>query len=157
MNITGSYDMTLDEIEEASKYIKGEANDDADIFFGVVYDENCGEEVHVTVIATGIDSAPAEEEALPKSGPTTSGKREYANVVKIRDISPEEAGETWTVRLNGERLDLDTPTFQRIGKSLPDESEDTVQDRQKKKKGLFGKLGFRENLEIPTFMRVKAD
>ena len=55
MNITGPLDMTMEEVEEASNYIKNEVNDDAEIFWGMVLDDGLEDEVQVTVIATGID------------------------------------------------------------------------------------------------------
>jgi len=55
MNITGPADMTMEEVEEASNYIKNEVNDDAEIFWGMVLDDDLVDEVQVTVIATGID------------------------------------------------------------------------------------------------------
>ncbi len=98
MNITGPSDMTMEEIDEASNYIKGEVDGEAEIFWGVVFDENMGDEVQITVIATGIDKEPEKKE----------------KVVKLRDVTADDAKDPWTVRgLNGENLDI--PTFQRVG------------------------------------------
>jgi cell division protein FtsZ len=56
INITGSKDMPLDEIEESISLIHEEAHDDANIIFGTVFDEEMGDEVKITVIATGFDN-----------------------------------------------------------------------------------------------------
>ena len=48
MNLTGPHDMTMEEIDEASTYIKGEVHPDAEIFWGVVFDDSMGDEVQVT-------------------------------------------------------------------------------------------------------------
>lgn len=53
INITGSSDMTMHDIQEASSLIQEEAHEDAHIIFGAVLDDNMGEDVRVTVIATG--------------------------------------------------------------------------------------------------------
>ncbi len=53
INITGSENMTLYEVNEASTLIQEDAHDDAHIIFGAVIDESMGENVMVTVIATG--------------------------------------------------------------------------------------------------------
>ena len=144
MNITGSPDMSMDEIDEASTYIKGEVDCDADIFWGVVFDENMGDEIQITVIATGID------------------KDHYNKVVRLRDITPQEAHDPWTVRVNGENAEqtleqgLDTPTFQRF----KDESDVQGEGEGKLnhgKKSFFKKPFFKENLDYPTFLRAKAD
>jgi len=55
LNITGSSDMTLDEINEASSLIQAEAHEDANIIFGTVVDESLADEIRVTVIATGFE------------------------------------------------------------------------------------------------------
>jgi len=66
INITGSSDMTIHDVNEASTLIHEEAHADAHIIFGAVIDEEMGEEVRVTVIATGFGKA--EEARLPKDG-----------------------------------------------------------------------------------------
>jgi cell division protein FtsZ len=53
VNITCGRDMPLREIREAVSLVEKESNDDANIIFGAVIDENMQEEVKVTVIATG--------------------------------------------------------------------------------------------------------
>ncbi len=55
INVTGSSNMTLHEISEASKIIQEEAHEDANILFGAVIDENMKDEMRVTVIATGFN------------------------------------------------------------------------------------------------------
>jgi len=57
INITGSSDMTLHEISEASTLIQEAVHEDANIIFGSVVDEAMGENLRVTVIATGFDHA----------------------------------------------------------------------------------------------------
>ena len=57
INITGSSSMTLHEISEASTLIQEAAHEDANIIFGAVVDETMGEQLRVTVIATGFDNA----------------------------------------------------------------------------------------------------
>jgi cell division protein FtsZ len=55
INITGSKDMPLDEIEDAIALIQAEAHDDANIIFGTVLDETMEDGVKITVIATGFE------------------------------------------------------------------------------------------------------
>lgn len=139
MNITGPVDMTMEEIDEACNYIREEAHAEADIFWGVVFDENMGDEVQVTVIATGID-----KEVRNNSN----------NIVKIREVTPEDiASGDWTVRVAGQSLEM--PTFQRKGLD-PNAAGDRTQSRSGKR-GLFGKTFAKDDLDYPTFLRVKAD
>ncbi|MDO8427396.1 MAG: cell division protein FtsZ [Deltaproteobacteria bacterium] len=64
INITGSSDMTIHDVDEASSLIREEAHEDAHIIFGAVIDDSMGDEVRVTVIATGFGKA--EEVRTPK-------------------------------------------------------------------------------------------
>jgi hypothetical protein len=57
INITGGPDLTLHEVNEASSLIQQAAHEDANIIFGSVIDPNLSEEVRITVIATGFNSA----------------------------------------------------------------------------------------------------
>jgi cell division protein FtsZ len=53
INITGSSSLKLSEVNEASTLIQNSAHEDANIIFGAVLDEKLGDEVKITVIATG--------------------------------------------------------------------------------------------------------
>lgn len=53
INVTGGSDLTLWEVNEASTLITEAAHEDAEIIFGAVIDEEMGDKVSVTVIATG--------------------------------------------------------------------------------------------------------
>ncbi len=53
INITGSSSLKLTEVNEASSIIQNAAHEDANIIFGAVQDETMGDDVKITVIATG--------------------------------------------------------------------------------------------------------
>ncbi len=55
INITGGPDLTLFEVNAASSIIRESADDDANIIFGAVIDDNLTDEMKITVIATGFD------------------------------------------------------------------------------------------------------
>ncbi len=55
INITGGPDLTLFEVNAASTIIRESADEDANIIFGAVIDENMHDEMKITVIATGFD------------------------------------------------------------------------------------------------------
>jgi cell division protein FtsZ len=63
INITGSPDLSLHEVNEAATLIQEEAHEDANIIFGAVIDERMGDEIRITVIATGFDQASADARA----------------------------------------------------------------------------------------------
>lgn len=56
INVTGGPQMVLSEIEDAIGMIEAEADDNADIIWGSVIKEDLGDEIRITVIATGFDS-----------------------------------------------------------------------------------------------------
>ena len=55
INITGSEDMDLEDVETAANLVQEAAHPDANIIFGATFDENMDDEIRVTVIATGFD------------------------------------------------------------------------------------------------------
>jgi len=63
INITGSSSLKLSEVNEASSLIQSAAHEDANIIFGAVLDESMGEEVKITVIATGFRDQMPERRA----------------------------------------------------------------------------------------------
>jgi cell division protein FtsZ len=67
INITGGQELTLWEVNEASMLIQEEMNVDADVIWGWVVDEALGENVRVTVIATGL---PPKDSLRAKAQPT---------------------------------------------------------------------------------------
>lgn len=92
VNVTGGPDLSLFEVNEASMLITDAAHEDAEIIFGAVINENMGEEVRVTVIATGFGHGAAR----PSLGATT---------VAAPTISP-------TATSYGQSVGLDLPAFQ---------------------------------------------
>jgi cell division protein FtsZ len=158
MNITGPSDMTMDEIDEASNYVKEEVSEDAEIFWGVVFDDTADNEVRVTIIATGIDDNGNAISNLRGNIPRKVSRDDYNNVVNIRDLTPDETEQSWTVRKDGEAIEnLDIPTFQRLG-SQPSAFANKG-EVNKERKGIFGKLrnNLKDSLDHPTFLRLKAD
>ena len=66
INVTGSMDIGLEEVEQAASLVQQAVHPDALTIFGATFDENMDDEIRVTVIATGFDKIPAGE--LPKIG-----------------------------------------------------------------------------------------
>ena len=56
-NITGGADMTMSEVDEASRIISKAADPDANIIFGATIDETLRDQIKITVIATGFDES----------------------------------------------------------------------------------------------------
>ena len=55
VNVTGASDIGLDEVYEAANMVKELVHPDANTIFGATFDDSLGDEIRVTVIATGFD------------------------------------------------------------------------------------------------------
>ncbi len=66
INITGGDDMTLFEVDQAANRIREEVDEDANIIFGSSTDESLTGQMRVSVVATGIDTPKAEQQARPR-------------------------------------------------------------------------------------------
>lgn len=90
LNITGGPDLTLFEAQDASEIVSTAAGEDVNIIFGTAINPNLGDEVVVTVIATGIDdeAEAAASKQLPGRGHQVSAPREKPAAPKI--LTPEE-------------------------------------------------------------------
>lgn len=118
-NVTGGPDMTLYEVNQAAAIIKETAHPDVNLIFGAVIDQNMGDELRITVIATGFErtaSAPArriEEKPLrndlrqPVSRPPESHNNREMSAGAIS--ANKTIFEPRTVNTD----DLDVPTFLR--------------------------------------------
>ena len=131
MNITSNTDLTMEEMTEASDRIYNEVGEDADIIWGTAVDDSIGNEMRVTVIATGIDS-----------GPDTSIKDELRG--KVRDITLDDINDA---------VDYDEPTFIRRKHAVGESSGGTYRGYR----GIVVDNADLSNLDVPTFLRRKAD
>ncbi len=131
MNITASSKtLSLDEVDQASSLIQQEAHEDANIIWGTVFDDSVGEEIRVTVIATGIGADAPLHCPIDRSV-----------------VTPIEAAKKKTVSLAGPEEELPVHTLPRYKVSQAGEGR-TVKSLDEIDMDV---------LEIPTFLRKKAD
>jgi cell division protein FtsZ len=108
-NVTGGSDLSLFEINQAASIIRESAHPDVNLIFGAVIDETMGDEIRITVIATGFDHSMPMVRSMgrPVSQPTSSGslRRETAPV----SSQPKPASTEPPYRVN----DIDVPAFLR--------------------------------------------
>ena len=76
LNISGSSELGIFEVNEAAQIISDAADPDANIIFGSVIDESLGDSVQVTVVATGFNSSTKN---VPEFGKTTTAARPATN------------------------------------------------------------------------------
>jgi len=139
INITGGPTLSLHEVNEAATLIQEEADDDANIIFGAVIDEHMGDEVRITVIATGFGSLDRVREPVrPAERETERPDARRPGVV--REL-PKEGGRR-VVRL-GTIEDGDNPRFVPRGENEGEQAGDAG--------------GADSQYDIPTFLRKQAD
>ena len=86
VNITGSMDIDLDDIETAAGLVHEAAHPDANIIFGAAFDENMDDEIRVTVIATRFDDRPTGRNGGLFSGTTEKpGEKAVQPAVEVVD------------------------------------------------------------------------
>ncbi|MEQ1644148.1 MAG: cell division protein FtsZ, partial [Pyrinomonadaceae bacterium] len=103
INVTGGPNMVLGEVEDAIGMIEQEADDNADIIWGSVIRDDMGDEIRITVIATGFDSAIVDKLPKPRNENThavaAAASPKASEIMLPADLLPVE--------------NLDTPTFMR--------------------------------------------
>lgn len=136
MNITCNSDLTMEEMTEASERIYSEVGEDAEIIWGAVIDDSVGEEMRVTVIATGINS-----------GHEMVAERRRENTLRrtIKEFKRPEPPKP---------VDYDEPAFLRKKSKEPETTSGPVADLIKGRKNADIDPA---DLDIPTFLRRKAD
>ena len=132
LNITGGPNLSLHEVTEASGIIEQAVDKDANIIFGAVVDERLGEEVVITVIATGFEQ-----------------ERQAAQQAVRQTTLPSVASKEAPVReLHAKPKPAERPAFLRRGTASRD-TADRVSDRTM--------LATEDEWDVPTFLRRQAD
>jgi cell division protein FtsZ len=94
INVTGSSSLKLNEVVAASTLIQDAAHEDANIIFGAVQDERMGDDVKITVIATGFrDEAPERRERMLGEAYAGASAGEYAPRITQRPAAATFASE----------------------------------------------------------------
>ncbi|WP_439646269.1 cell division protein FtsZ [Lentilactobacillus kisonensis] len=83
LNITGGPDLSLFEAQDASDIVSQAATSDVNIIFGTSIDESLGDEVRVTVIATGIDKKRADQDRLASRRTRTARPQTTADHIQL--------------------------------------------------------------------------
>ncbi len=99
INFTGGPDMVLEEVENAIGIIEAEADESADIIWGTVIKEDMGDDIKITVIATGFESQAAVQAPPVKAREAHAVARSASEIMLPPDLLPAE--------------NLDVPTFMR--------------------------------------------
>ena len=176
-NITASMDISTDEIAEIGDIIADATPEDTNIIFGVVYDENIGDELRLTVIATGID--PSATVVQPVAEPVKSSSvtkfpgsqaAQAARPMEAPQAPASEQPRPRPVRQRGDWIpqnsypqggygpysaqdQFEKPTYLRTGATLGQQP----MPRRQHNPGHEDFTYSEEDFEIPTFIRTQAD
>ena len=176
-NITASMDISTDEIAEIGDIIADATPEDTNIIFGVVYDESIGDELRLTVIATGID--PSATVVQPVAEPVKSSSvTKFPGSQAAQAARPMEAPQAPAyeqprprpVRQRGDWIpqnsypqggygpysaqdQFEKPTYLRTGATLGQQP----MPRRQHNPGHEDFTYSEEDFEIPTFIRTQAD
>lgn len=176
-NITASMDISTDEIAEIGDIIADATPEDTNIIFGVVYDENIGDELRLTVIATGIDPSATVVQPVPepvKSSSVTkfpgSQAAQAARPMEAPQAPAYEQPRPRPVRQRGDWIpqnsypqggygpysaqdQFEKSTYLRTGATLGQQP----MPRRQHNPGHEDFTYSEEDFEIPTFIRTQAD
>jgi len=117
-NVTGGPNMTLFEVNQAAAIIRETTHPDVNMIFGAVIDPNMGDDIRITVIATGFERTSMPRRALERQPRTESRRtdsglylRPSESVSVHADTQPGEAKSATMSPVSND--DLDIPTFLR--------------------------------------------
>ena len=93
VNVTGSMDIGLEEVETAANLVQQAAHPDALIIFGAAFDDTLEDEIRVTVIATGFEEKKPKESAAGSAAASgDSSKERFDNMfLKPKEEEKEES------------------------------------------------------------------
>lgn len=123
-NVTGGYDMSMSEIQEAAEIITSAVSPDANIIFGATLKPELEDELIITVIATGFDSDFFDEQATEMDHPTADKPQvaeEAVDAINMdldqsevaADFARESDNDIWNNPPQEDDDESDTPAFLR--------------------------------------------
>jgi cell division protein FtsZ len=154
-NISGSSNLSLYEVTEAAEEIRASADPEANIIFGTSFNERLGDEVMITVIATGFDTNRRRESSRRESAAHGHDARDVRP--SIRSEQPRERD--FLQELERQRQSTDSPREDRFDRQSGDERAAATSVRVERSVGVPTSAPRRtydaEDLEIPSFLRRK--
>ncbi|MHB0989632.1 MAG: cell division protein FtsZ [Bellilinea sp.] len=115
-NVTGGNNLTLFEVNQAAAIIKETAHPDVNLIFGAVIDPNMGEEVRITVIATGFDRPSSGRSPLLETRPAAREATQPIAASSLTNKAERPAPTSTPIEFQPHVMntnDLDIPAFLR--------------------------------------------
>jgi len=140
--VTGGPNMTLFEVNQAAAIIRETAHPDVNMIFGAVIDPNMGEEIRITVIATGFERA-----AMPRR---IEQQRPAANTPRQQD-QQRPAGNS--PRQQEQQRPSQGIAVERPGESVSVSAAPSMPAISINAPEFKAQPSYQEDLDIPTFLR----
>ncbi|MEM7495246.1 MAG: cell division protein FtsZ [Myxococcota bacterium] len=137
VNVTGGPSLSLHEVNTAVELITEAAHEDANIIFGYVVDDKMGDEVSITVIATGFDAAQTSASAAEQSA------RQSLHAGTAQGLTPAQASNPWARPV--------TPMQGRAG--AQEGRVSVLSPVESKSRALQGNGRKDREYDVPTFLR----
>lgn len=157
LSVAGGSDLGLHEVYEANSMVEDKADEDVNLIWGTIIDDNLGDEVRVTIVATGFDAATnavaeSAREQAPASPASTSGSPSVpAAPAEEPTPAPSERGSLFAERdrrreeETSARHRLDSPRRREGGSGLFTHREEEREWRRRDDDG--------DELDVPDFLR----
>jgi len=131
-NVTGGPNMTLFEVNQAAAIIRETAHPDVNMIFGAVIDPNMGDEIRITVIATGFERA-----SMPRR--IVEQPRQMNSSSSRQQDQPRATQQSIPVERQQEQISINTaPSIPAANVNPPE---------------FKAQPSYQEDLDIPTFLR----
>ena len=144
INITGGPQMGLKEVNEAAEYIRDFADPGANIIFGAGIDDELGDSIRITVIATGFEGAEQVAEKKPENA-----VRQTIGSMKAQKSEPKGPEMNWYERPRTRKPEYSNP--------LPDGEEVTPHITRKDLNKAEYNPKEKNNLDLPSFLRNRGE
>ena len=139
-NVTGGPNMTLFEVNQAAAIIRETSHPDVNMIFGAVIDPNMGDEIRITVIATGFERAGIPRRIVER--PATTAARPESNTSRPIGVQLQRPAEMAVSVSNAASQSASSSSVQ-----LP------VQQPSAPQPDFKPQTTYQEDLDIPTFLR----
>ena len=164
INITGNSDMSIIDVNEAAQLITAAADPEANIIFGTAIDEEMGDEVRITVIATGFEKPAFNEGRKPGASASTLLDDDEPEAEPIEQPQPRASRyddepvspifERRSSRTDRRDADPGYPRERRTtGTQVPRRSSSRVYQEEGQESRSQSRRGFAP--DVPSFMRKK--
>jgi cell division protein FtsZ len=144
-NITGGPDLSLFEVNEAAAIIKESAHPEVNLIFGAQIDESLGDEVRVTVIATGFEHSSRVQRKMDQQSVYRQPQQQPAQ--RQQPQQPQQPTQRPMQQYSAPTPPANPP----LEKSQPE----SPQQKSQQPDNFSGRVYDEDNIEIPTFLRKR--